>query len=131
MVEGEEEDTIGQTISTDDMQQDIFRLDAEINAMTDKAVSATYRCHTCCKLAMEHPDGNVKYCNRKKSSIQEYGASLLRQHESVKRALELLQSGLVSEDTERLLKEKITLQRDLIDRHAAKVREYKEKASWM
>ena len=42
MAEGEEEDTIGQTISTDDMQQDIFRLDAEINAMTDKAVSATY-----------------------------------------------------------------------------------------
>ena len=91
MAEGEEEDTIGQTISTDDMQQDIFRLDAEINAMTDKAVSATYRCQTCCKLATEHPDGNVKYCNRKKSSIQEYGASLLRQHESVKRALELLQ----------------------------------------
>ena len=131
MAEGGEENTDGQTISTDDMQEDIFRIDSEIQALTDKAVGCVYRCVTCWKLSSEHPDNNVKYCHQKQSPLNVYGASLLRQHESAHRALELIQSGLLSTETQRFLNEKIELQRDLIDRHAVKVKEYKAKASRM
>ena len=74
--------------------REIDDLAGEAYSLTgNNSMSTTYRCSTCTKLSHEHPNGNVKGCNRKALTTDEYIADLKRQRDGLTDHVLLLRDG--------------------------------------
>ena len=74
--------------------REIDDLAGEAYSLTgNNSMSTTYRCSTCTKLSHEHPNGNVKGCNRKALTTDEYIKDLKRQRDGLTDHVLLLRDG--------------------------------------
>ena len=66
------------------IEDEIDQLDTQLRREMGNSFGATYRCATCYRLSIDHPDNNVKGCKVKKLTPDQYLDSIECQRDELK-----------------------------------------------